>query len=137
MSASQRAMSLSLGTIAMVSGTQTEQSADPASGRAVDVTSGRTAVSGTTAASCRRRSFARARARQRCSRRRAMPCSVARYACPATQTSQRRFASRQSHEQNRCNGWCGSKGAFTPPQQTNSPPRSCTPLNNAVRMINL
>jgi len=83
--ASDKAMSLSPGTISLFSGTQAEQSVDPACGMAADVISGRIAVSSTTAASRnsvasrRRRSFARARARLRCSHRRALPFSVARY----------------------------------------------------------
>lgn len=68
-------------------------------------------------------------------RRRALPCSVDRYNWPARQTSQRRFASRHSHEQNRCNGCRGTKGIFAPLQQTNPRPRSMSPLNTAIRMI--
>jgi len=45
--ASHKAMSLSPGTISLFSGTQAEQSADPACGMAADVISGRIAVSGT------------------------------------------------------------------------------------------
>ena len=52
MAASDNAISLSLGTISLFSGTQAERSVDPASGVAPDVISGRIAVSGTTAASC-------------------------------------------------------------------------------------
>ena len=110
MAASDSALSLLPGTISLFSGTQAERSVDPTDGMVPDVISGRIAVSDTTAASCnsagarRRRSFARARARLRCSHRLALPFSVARYTCPARQTSQRRFASRHSHEQNRSKG---------------------------------